>query len=199
MTISTYAGLLAKLTDTNDFTIASADAADLITLAEARINKEVRHRHMEKALSGTMAAGVLALPSDYVELKHARVNGYKPFARKTAEWIYANYPDRSATARPSYIARDGANFIFGPASDANYAIVGIYYYRFGALSAGLNSLFTDHPDLYLFAAYAESEPFIGRDSRIAIWEAKYEKIKNALRIEERDERFSGGPLTVTVA
>lgn len=200
MSLSTYAGLQDRLvTLVGDSDFAAADAVDIITLAEARINKEIRHRHMEKALSGTIAAGVMALPSDYVELKHAYVSQTRvvPLQRKTAAWIYTTYPVRSGAEVPRFIARDAGNFIFGP-YPGNHSIVGTYFYKFGALSAGLNSLFTDNPDLYLFAALAEAEPVIGRDSRIAIWEAKYEKIRLSVMKEDKDERFSGGPLQITV-
>lgn len=201
MSLDTYAGLQAKLVAlVGDADFATADTVDLITLAEARINKEVRHRLMEKALSGTIASGVLAIPSDYVALKHAYVSRTPviQLQRKTAEWIYRTYSVRSGAEEPRFIASDGANFIFGP-YPGNYSIVGTYYYRFSALSTALNSLFTAHPDLYLFAALAETESFIGRDKRVALWEAKYEKIKNAVTKEDNDERFSGGPLQITVA
>jgi hypothetical protein len=160
MSLSTYAGLQTFLVDLiNDQEFTSAKTVDLITLAEARVNKEIRHRHMETALSGTMSSGLLTVPSDYVELKHARIANKRPFKRKTAEWIYENYPERSATGVPLYIARDAGNFIFSPQPDSNYAVVGVYYKRFGALSSAVNDLFTAHPDLYLFAALCETEPF----------------------------------------
>lgn len=206
MSFSTYAAFRTAvvnwlLNEAVGGSISSDDADDIITLGEARINKEVRHRHMEKALSGTIASGVLTVPSDYVELKHAYVSRtpIQVLTRKTAEWIYQTYPVRSSGSVPKFIARDVDNFVFGPYPDGNYSILGTYYYRFGAVSSALNDLFTDHPDLYLFAALAESEPFIGRDKRIPLWEAKYERIKNAVNAEDKTERFSGGPLNVTVA
>ncbi len=201
MSLDTYAGIQARivqLVDDSDF--ALADAVDIITLAEARINKEIRHRHMEAALSGTIASGVMAIPADYVELKHAYVSQSPviPLQRKTATWIYSSYPVRSGGEVPRFIARDGTNFIFAP-YPGDYAIVGTYYYRLPALSVTLHDLFLDHPDLYLFAALAEAEPVIGRDNRTALWEAKYERIKAGVMKEDRDERFSGGPLQITVA
>jgi hypothetical protein len=202
MSISTYAELRTELLNFIDDTdVDTTDAATLITLAEARIAKEVRHRHMEKALSGTISSGVLTVPSDYVELKHAYISRTPvvPLKRKSAEWIYANYPTRSADGVPLYLAREAGNFIFGPYPDDGYTVAGVYYYRLSALSSAVNSLFTDHPDLYLFAALAEAEPFIGRDARIALWEAKYERIKNAVMREDRAEAFSGGPLQITPA
>jgi hypothetical protein len=73
----------------------------------------------------------------------------------------------------------------------------VYYFKPTALSSSLSSLFTAHPDLYLFACLAEAEPFIGRDTRIGIWEAKYNKIKDSVMREDMDEMVSGSPPVVT--
>ncbi len=38
-----------------------------------------------------------------------------------------------------------------------------------ALSAGSNWLFESHPDVYLYATLLEAAPYLGQDSRLAIW------------------------------
>lgn len=204
MSLSTYAGLRTALVNflLNDAvgsnSISSTDADDLITLAEARINKEVRHKHMEKALSGTIASGVLTVPSDFVALKFAYIatTPVQVLIPSTSDQIFLQYPNRSSTDVPKYIARDVTNFVFGPFPDGNYSVGGTYYYRFSALSSALNSLFSDHPDLYLFAALAEAAPFVGYDQRMPLWEAKYARILEAVNKEENQSRHSGGPLQV---
>jgi hypothetical protein len=154
---------------------------------------------MEKALTGTISSGVVAIPSDFVELRYAYISGSPTVTLqpKAAEWIFQTYPTRSAMGKPKYIGLDIGNFVFGPYPDSGYTIGGSYYYRFAALSSALNALFTAHPDLYLFAALAESEPYFGRDQRIPTWESRYQNIKNALNKENTQGRFSGGPLQVT--
>lgn len=153
---------------------------------------------MENALSDTIALGVIALPTGYTDLKFAYVNTTPTvhLERRSAEWIYQNYPDRVATGTPKFIARETTNFIFGPFPDSTYTVKGVYYKRFSPLSSATNALFTSNPDLYLFACLAESEPLLGRDGRIALWNAKYQQILAQVNGEDRMEQASGSGLRI---
>ena len=110
------------------------------------------------------------------------------------------FPTRSSTGKPSYIAREGSNFIFGPYPDSAYTIKGIYYAKLTALSdSNTTNWFTSNaPDLLLWAALCEAEPFLKNDERIMLWQSKYDMAKEAIQREERDEQFSGGGLAATV-
>lgn len=171
----------------------------LIVLAESRIYREMRVRQMETALSTAMSSGTLAVPSGYLELKFAYINGapIRRLTKKDAEWIYANYPTRSADGTPSFIAREGENFIFGPYPDSDYTVKGIYYKRLAAVSTGSNWLITDAPDLILWASMCEVARWTQNDERLPIWERTYEQIKAGVQRQDADEEFSGSPLSVT--
>lgn len=202
MAITTYAQLKTAVVSwldvaTTDFT---STIDDLVTVGEKRIFRETRTRDMETALSSVIAAGVIALPTNYVAMKFCYVDGtpVQALERRSAEWIYSKYPQRSSSSKPSFIAREAGNFIFGPYPDSTYTIKGSYYVRLGALSGTVNALFTANPDLYLFACLAESEPLIGRDSRIPLWEAKYQKILASVNAEDKNEDQSGSSLQMRV-
>lgn len=176
---------------------------DFIALGEARIYRELRIRAMEVALSQAIASGVVAIPGAYVELKHAYIDGspVQILTRKDATWIYENYPTRSADGKPKFIASDAGNFIFGPFPDSTYTVKGTYYQRLTALSDSntTNWFTTNAPGILLFAALSEAEPFLKNDPRIELWNAKYVQEKDGIEMEERDERFSGSPLSVSVS
>lgn len=202
MSFSSYANFRTAVStwlDVSDLTSAVVD--DIITAGENRVQAEVRHRLMEKALSLSISSGVIAVPSDYAELKYAYVD------RTPAQWldrvrpeqIYRDYPTRSGGGIPKQIAREGTNFIFGPYPDSTYTIKGIYYYRLAALSSALSTLFTLYPSLYLFASLAESEPILGRDSRIAVWEQRYQNLRDKINSEDKQEGSSGSSLAVKPA
>ena len=198
MAITTYAELKTAVTSWLD--IATADLSsivdDLVTVAEKRIFRECRTRDMEDTFSTAISSGTIALPTGYVELKYARVDGTpsQPLERRSAEALYEMYPNRSSDGKPKFIAREGSTFIFGPYPDSGYTVKGVYYKRLTVVSSSANALFTSNPDLYLFACLAESEIVIGRDSRIAIWEAKYNKILADVNGEDRREQASGSTL-----
>ncbi len=95
---------------------------------------------MENTLNLTIDAttGYAAVPADYLGLKAAQVSadsGIFDLKMRPAQWIYSHYPIRSATDAPSFIAREGSNFIFGPFPDSPYPILGTYYQRATALSS----------------------------------------------------------------
>jgi hypothetical protein len=199
MAITTYAELqtaisnrLGRRTDLTSY------LPDYITLGEARIYRELRVRQMETSFSTAISSGVIALPTSYRALKFAYVNGTtaKKLQRKDAEWIYTNYPTRSADGEPRFIAQEASNFIFGPYPDDTYTIKGVYYKALAALSTGVNWLLTDAPDLILYASLAEAGDDL-QDDRAAMWAAKYEQAKQAVQLESDKEEFSGSVLSMT--
>jgi hypothetical protein len=203
--IVSYATLLTQVTAWlhrgSDAALA-VEAEELVQFGENRIYRDLRVRQMETALSDTIASGVIAVPTGYIEMKHARIDGTptQKMERKDAEWIYHNYPSRSAGSKPKFFAREGSNFIFGPYPDSNYTVKGNYYKKLTALSDDnpTNWLITDVPDLILFAALCEAEPYIQNDERIALWERKYDQIRARVQREDDNEEFSGSPLSATV-
>ena len=203
MALTTYAELKTAIAAWTQVSAAdlSSQIDDLVTIAEKRIFREVRTRDMETALSVTIAAGVAALPTSYVALKMAYVDvsPIQELERRSGEWIYRNYPYQASSGIPKYIGRVGTNFVFGPYPDSTYTIKGIYYVRLTAIATTVNALFTANPDLYLMASLAEAEMLIGRDSRVPIWEAKYQKIMTDLNGEDKTEDQSGSGLQMRSA
>lgn len=173
-----------------------------IQLGEFRVYRDLRVRQMEAALSAAISSGVLAVPTGYLEMKFAYINGspMQKLQRKDAEWIYYNYPTRSADGTPRFFAREATNFIFGPYPDSGYTVKGVYYKKLDALSVSNTSnwLVTDVPDLILFASLCEAAPFLQDDTRVALWEKKYEQIKRRVQVNDEQEEFSGSPIQVTV-
>lgn len=173
-----------------------------VQLGEFRVYRDLRVRQMETALSAAISSGVLAVPSGYLEMKFAYVNGspMRKLERKDAEWIYLNYPTRSSDGTPKFFAREATNFIFGPYPDSAYTVKGVYYKKLDALSGTntTNWLITDAPDLILFASLCEAAPFLQDDTRVPLWEKKYAQIKDRFQRNDVEEEFSGSPLAVTV-
>jgi hypothetical protein len=174
---------------------------DLISVAEDRIYRNLRVRAMEESLSDTIASGVIAVPSDYVDLKHAYISSTSPYQwleRKAAEWVYRNDPYRSGrTGIPKYIAREGSNFIFSPYPSDTYTVSGIYYKRLDSIATSTNDIFTTHPGLWLFGTLAESAPYIQNDQRMPMWEQKFIQLLTEVNAEEYRENSSGSRLAMT--
>lgn len=201
MSIASYSELKTAVANWINRSDLTSYVPDFIALGEARIYRELRIRAMETALSSTIASGVISVPNDYVEMKHCRIDGSptQHLTRKTAAWIYENYPTRSSDGKPKFFAQDAGSFIFGPYPDSTYTVKGTYYKRLTALSDSntTNWFVTNAPGILLFAALCETEPFLRNDSRLVLWQAKYDQEKEGIEREERQEQFSGSPLTMT--
>lgn len=197
----TYDELKTAVADWLKRSNLTSSIPDLILMGEKWIFRKARTRDMETALSVVISNGLAPLPADYVALKHAYIDGTptRQLHRKEAGWIYGQYPTRSSDGKPLYIAREGANFIFGPFADSGYTVKGIYYKRLASVQASANALFVANPDLYLFAALAEAVLFLKDDARVGVWTAKRNEILAEVNGEDSIETTSGGPLVMAVA
>lgn len=201
MSITTNAELETAVANWLHRVDLTAIIPDLVMLGEKKIFREVRCRVMEATLSGTIASGVVALPSDYLALKFARIVATPviPLIGASASQIYAQYPLRTSSSKPKLIGREGTNFIFGPYPDSNYDIAGIYYARPVSIATTANALFTESPELYLFAALSEAGDYVQNDKSLVKWTAKYASIVKMLNNESTDETGSGGGMQVMTA
>lgn len=198
--ISTYAGVQTAIADELHRSDLTSYIPDFIQRCESKLNAKLRIRQMETTMSTVVASGVIAIPSNYIELKSAYVTSVTPYVhldRKTAEWIYQQYPDRSGGDTPSFIAREGSNFIFGPNASDSVTVKFVYYNRFLPLASATNAIFLAYPGLWLYGALLEAEGFLKNDKRIGIWAAHYKQMIELIQDESNAENFSGGPLAMT--
>lgn len=203
MSIASYSDLQSAVASWLNRSDLTSNITDFISLGEDRIYRDLRIRAMETAWSDTLATGTVAVPNTYLELVHAYIDGSPviPLQRVTAEVLYQKYPLRSSTGQPIFIARDAQNFIFGPYPDSNYSVIGTYYCRLPALSStNTTNWFTANaPSILLWASLLEAEPFIMNDERLAVWQAKYDQIKENITVEDDREKRSGSPLRAVVS
>lgn len=198
--ITTYGTLKTEIGEVLKRNDLTNNIPMFIQFGELRIYRDVRLRAMETALSSAISSGTIAVPSGYVDLKFAYINStpVTSLEKKDAEWIYWNYPTRSADSKPYYIAREGDNFIFGPYPDSAYTVKGIYWKKLDALSDSntTNWFTTNAPDLLYFAALCEAEPWLGNDERLPLWEAKYALAVQRVQRDDDREEYGGGPISM---
>lgn len=202
MPLNTSANLETAVIDWTNAGITSAQAQDLIALGEDRIYRELRVRQMEDSTQMAITSGTISCPTDLLEVKDVRIDTEpdQTLQRKSPEWIYSKYPHRGAAGIPLFFARDGENLVFGPYPNSGYTVILNYWKRPATLVGGtLTGILASSPGLILYAALAESEPFLGRDNRLMIWEQKYQQLKELIMKSDRQERFSGSPLTVAAS
>ena len=168
-------------------------------------------RWMEAEFNPTdalMSGGVIPVAnlSDYLGLKHVYISG-SPSSRLDRVplfTLYGRYPRGGDTGRPIMIARDGENFVFGPTPDSEYLVKGTYYARPTRLrdfanDAASHFLIVNCPDLLLYGALLEAQPFLMNDKRIPVWQSMLDRAVQDYRDMNRDEDVSGSPIQEILA
>lgn len=209
MNFSSYADFRTKfqqMFDGDDISQSDISVAVLdliIGLGERRLYRELRSSAMDVALSATVTGNLAPLPADFLELKQSPYVGqkvqatYAPLEAVQNALNLQSWPvDNASPLRYSF---EGDNMVFYPLQADGTVVTGRYFKKFADISGGtLNALFTRHPDVFLYAALAESGPFIG-DERTSTWEAKFTNLVQAANEEERRRVTRGSKLQTRVA
>lgn len=163
-------------------------------------------RWMETSLSSAISSSVLAVPSAYLGLKYAYVDGSPAsrLDRVSLNQLYGTYPRGGDSARPRWISRDTTNFVFGPIPDSDYTIKGVYWakptlLRSFASDAAAHWIIVNAPDLALYGALLEAQPFLMNDKRIPTWDGFYKQALQNYRDLQREEDVSGSPIQEVLA
>lgn len=207
--ITGYASLQTAVTDYLARSNLSTFAPNFIQNWEERFYRQPKNfgRWMEvSGTIGTIASSVIAVPSDYLGLKHSYVDGSPAsrLDRVSLNQLYGRWPRGSSTGLPVNISRDGANFVFGPAPDSGYVIKGVYWgkpvlMRDFAADAAAHWIIVNAPDLVLYGALLEAEPFMKNDARIPVWSEFYRAALTDYRDLHKEEDVSGSPVQEVLA
>lgn len=206
--ISSYTTLLTAVTDYLARDDLSTFTPNFVQNFEERFFRQPRNfgRWMESALSVTIAASVAALPSDYLGLKYAYVDGSPSsrLDRLSLNQLLGKYPRGGGTALPLFISRQTTNFIFGPEPDSTYTVKGVYWakptlLRSFASDAAAHWLIVNAPDIPLYGALLEAQPFLRNDARIGIWQQMYDRAIQDYRDLFKEEERGGSPVQEVLA
>ncbi len=189
MALATYADLKAAL-GTWNIDRTDLPAADLVALAEARLNRDLRLRTMEAeaALTGAEGSRFVALPADFLEPLELWLE--LASGRQGLDYVPPeDLPNRPNGAQPQYWSVDGANLAFEAPLDAAYDLTLRYLQRF-ALSDGAttNWLLTNWPDAYLAAGNVEAALWLQDDEQAGRWQARYGEAVTDINAKESRSR-----------
>lgn len=167
MAISTYAELKTAVTNWMARSDLSGDAADFITLAEARLNRQIPAVETDVTLTGTLNSRRISVSANSVvsplALFLVETTGEEDELTQKAD---GTFPYNATSGRPTFWAMDGANIDFDCPLDAAYTFRFRIRQRFALSdSATTNWLLTNHPDIYLAATIVWSGAFV-RDSEV---------------------------------
>ena len=171
MAIGTYAELQTAVANWLDRDDLTDRIPEFIALAEARMNRILRIRLMEGKYTASTAAAQrnYALPAGYLQMRNLQVNTspIRPCQYVTPE-IFDRLYGSTLTGTPEIYTIVADEIQLGPIPGSVLTIEMLFYKRVTALSASntTEAMLTDNPDIYLYGALMEAEPFIMNDERV---------------------------------
>lgn len=196
MSISTYAELKAAIADfLNRDDLASATGT-FISLAEADIQRKIRHWRQEKRSTAEIDTQYSAIPADFLEIIRFYITsgGTKPLELiSQAELLDRKRIASDASGSPSYYALTAGEIEVYPAPDGTYAVELYYFSRVPALSdsATTNWLLQYFPDVYLYGALMHTAPYLKDDARLQVWAALYQQGIDAINASSEKAKYGG--------
>lgn len=203
MAITTYSELQTAVADFVNRDDLASIVPTFISLAEADMQRRVRHWRMEKRSSAELDAQYAVVPNDWVEtIRFYLTDGEtSPLELISQPELLDRKRKRGATAgRPAYYVMTGSQFEFFPVPDDTYNGELLYYAKIPALSVSNTSnwLLADSPDAYLYGALVHSAPYLKDDARIQVWAALYQSAIDNLNGASDRARHSGTGLRMKV-
>ena len=206
MALSTFTELKDAVADWLDRSDLTARIPDFITLAETRINRALRIRPMEVRSTMTTTAGsqYFNLPGGYIQMRNIQLNAnpVTPLEYITPEMLDRLYGS-STTGKPRAYTLIGDEIQLSPIPDSAYSLEMAFYEKFTPLGDGAtggtvvsNWLTLNAPDVLLYGALLEAEPFIKNDERVAVWLNGYSNAIDKLQKADARDRHSGSAMRV---
>ena len=206
MAIGTYAELqtaVANWLDRDDLTLR---IPEFIALAEAKMNRVLRISLMENistAISTVAGTRDYSLPAGFTGMKefHLTTDPLIPLSYITPEMMTRMWAG-SAKGKPhafTLFSDAGVRKIrLGPSPDAVYTTSMLYLKKIDNLSVSnpTETMLTENPDIYLYGALLEAEPFLMNDARIGTWASLLQKVAQDLQDRDNFDRHSGSELRV---
>jgi hypothetical protein len=198
MALSNYSELKATIADYLNRADLTAVIPDFITLSEAQFNRQLRTHDMMKRATASVTEDYFSVPTDWLE-----TNVLVNLGTITAPMEYVDYERLNELKGLSltgdsrfYTMIDGKFLILPAASATSPSTLELSYVgKIPALSDSntTNWLLTKSPDLYLYAALMQAEPYLKNDERVGIWATAMQNSLENMRLEgERSKRPSGG-------
>jgi hypothetical protein len=201
--ITNYTDLRRKLLvlidgDEAGGSIANSTLDLLIALGESRVYAGddgvcgLRAASMESALSLPVTNNAATLPADCLEL--IRVQAGDTALDYLPETDVMRLLRQGGSGDVRFYTQQGNALVFYP--EAAGTVTGRYYARPVDLKDALHATFAKYPECFLFAALAESAPFLGEDDRLPMWKQLWASWMRQAQTSERNRATAGSRLTI---
>ena len=196
MAITTYDELKTSVADFLNRDDITSTIPTFISLAEANMQRKLRHWRMEKRSTAEIDTQYSAIPADFFEVIRFYVTSgdTKPLELiSQAELLDRKRKNLNTSGSPSYYAITAGEIEVYPVPDGTYDAELYYYSRIPALSDSNTSnwVLEYFPDVYLYGTLVHSAPYLKDDSRTQLWASLYQEAIDAINLESERSKFGG--------
>lgn len=195
MAITTYTELKSAISDFLNRDDLDTVIPTFIDLAEARLNREVRHWRMEDRAVATLDAQYTALPTNFLEpIRMSLTSGDTSTMEVVGVQEMSDLRARAlnTSGKPRYYTILDQSIEVYPSPDGEYSLEMVYFETLPALSTSdTNWLLTNYPDAYLYGALLHSAPYLQDDARMQVWDALYQTAVSAINLDGERAKTGG--------
>lgn len=195
MALANYNDLKSSIADFLNRDDLTSVIPDFITMAEARLNREVRHWRQEDRAIATLDAQYTALPANFLEpirmsILTADTSTMEIVGVQEMSDLRANALNTSG--KPRYFTILDQSIEVFPSPDGTYSLEMVYYETLPDLATNsTNWLLTNYPDAYLYGSLLHSAPYLQEDVRIQTWTALYQSAVSAINLDAERAKTGG--------
>jgi len=202
--ITNYGELKTAIADTLLRDDLGAVIPQFVGLAQAGLNRDVRHFRMENRATATLSGRYLEAPDDWVETIRFYAGSGQSLNRLELLSIGAMLDKRAAAndavGDPIYYAHIENGFEVYPSPDGPVTVELLYLQKLPALvnDEDTNWVLTDHPDVYLYGSLLHTAPYLVEDERLNTWAQLYGASLARLNQSGEDQKWSGNSLQMKI-
>lgn len=195
MSISTFAELKSSIADFLNRDDLTSVIPTFIKLAEADINRNVRHWRMENRATAEVDSQYSAIPTDLLEPIRLHIEGkHNPLDLTNAYEIQVMRKEANdRTGKPTHYSFTQGEIELFPTPDTTYNLEMYYYAKVPSLSDSqtTNVILTHEPDIYLYGSLIHSAPYLADDARTQVWASLYSNAVSATNSKVERTKFGG--------
>ena len=196
MPITTYAELKTNIADFLNRDDLASVSSTFVSLAEADLNRQIRHWRQEKRSTAEIDTQYSAIPADMLEVIRFYITSgdTRPLELiSQAEMLDRKFRNLNTSGQPAYYAVTAGELEVYPVPDGTYTSELYYFGKTDALSDSNTSnwILEHYPDAYLYGSLIHSAPYLKDDARIQVWAALYQNAIDAINQASEKAKFGG--------
>jgi len=196
MPITTYAELKTNIADFLNRDDLASVSSTFVSLAEADLNRQIRHWRQEKRSTASIDTQYSAIPADMLEVIRFYITSgdTRPLELiSQAEMLDRKFRNLNTSGQPAYYAVTAGELEVYPVPDGIYTSELYYFGKTDALSDSNTSnwILEHYPDAYLYGSLIHSAPYLKDDARIQVWAALYQSAIDSINQASEKAKFGG--------